>query len=264
MKARLTLSVALCLAVLVVISIKSSQSTYSQTKKNSPTLTQDEQALLNEINQVRAHPQVYASYLEKLKPMFNGKSYKPEAQDAFDTQEGWTAVEDAIKFLKAAKPLGPLNTSQGLSLAALSHVKDQSSSGATGHRGNDSTFIEQRVKPYGTWQGGIGENLAYGNQSARERVLTWLIDDGFASRGHRNRIMSDNYRVAGVSCGSHPEFGSMCVLTLAGGFTDVAAGSGSGSNRPPTAKLSVNSNSNSKPAASTTNSNSGKPAPRKF
>jgi len=150
-----------------------------------------------------------------------------------------------------------------LSRAALSHVKDQSASGATGHRGNDSTFIEQRVKPYGTWQGGIGENLTYGNSSARERVLTWLIDDGFASRGHRNRLMSDNYRVAGISCGTHPEFGSMCVVTLAGGFTDVASSSGSGSNRPPSAKLSVNTNKNSKPAVST-NSNSGKPSPRKF
>ena len=264
MKARLVLSVALCLAVLIVISIKSSQSTYSQTKKNTPILSPDEQALLTEINQARAHPQVFASYLEKLKPMFTGKSYKPDAQDAFDTQEGWTAVEDAIKFMKTAKVLGPLNASTGLSLAALAHVKDQSSTGATGHRGTDSTFIEQRVKPYGIWQGGIGENLTYGNSSARERVLTWLIDDGFASRGHRNRIMSDNYRVAGVSCGAHPEFGSMCVLTLAGGFIDVAASNGSGSNKPPTTKLSVNSNSNSKPASTTTNSNSGKPKPRNF
>src|SRR5689334_19522552 len=65
MKARLFLSIALCLGVSVAISIKSSQSTYSQTKKNTPTLSQDEQALLNEINQARAHPQVYASYLEK-------------------------------------------------------------------------------------------------------------------------------------------------------------------------------------------------------
>ena len=264
MKARLVLSVALCLAVLVVISIKSSQSTYSQTKKNTPALSPDEQALLTEINQARAHPQVYASYLEKLKPMFTGKSYKPDAQDAFDTQEGWTAVEDAIKFMKTVKSLGPLNGSTGLSLAALAHVKDQSSTGATGHRGTDSTFIEQRVKPFGIWQGGIGENLTYGNSSARERVLTWLIDDGFASRGHRNRIMSDNYRVAGVSCGAHPEFGSMCVLTLAGGFIDVAASNGSGSNKPPTAKLSVHTNSNSKPASTTTNSNSGKPKPRNF
>ncbi len=122
--------------------------------------------------------------------------------------------------MRAAKAQAPLNMSPGLCLSAATHVKDQSASGATGHKGADSTFIEDRVKPFGNWQGGIGENLAYGNASARERVLTWLIDDGFASRGHRMRIMSENYRVAGLSCGPHPQFGSMCVLTLAGGFIE--------------------------------------------
>lgn len=268
MKARLVLSLVLCFAASIVIAVTSTRSTYSQTKKNAPTLSQPEQDLLNEINQVRAHPQVYATYLEKMRPMFNGKSYKPDAQDSFDTQEGWAAVEDAIKFLKAAKPIGPLNASQGLYLAALSHVKDQSSTGATGHRGNDSTLIEERVKPYGTWQGGIGENLTYGNESARERVLTWLIDDGFAGRGHRNRLMSSNYNVAGVSCGPHPEYGSMCVVTLAGGFVDVttsnpSTGAGSTSkNRPANAQISTTTNSNSK--SNTTNSNAGKAKPRKM
>jgi uncharacterized protein YkwD len=130
-------------------------------------------------------------------------------------------VEDAIKFLRATKPLGPLSMSQGLCLAAMAHVKDQSGTGATGHKGTDNSFIEQRVKPFGTWQGGVGENLTYGNQSAREQLLTWLIDDGFASRGHRRRLMSPDYKVAGVSCGPHPDFQTMCVITLAGGFVDL-------------------------------------------
>ncbi|HYX27905.1 MAG TPA: hypothetical protein VE863_05015, partial [Pyrinomonadaceae bacterium] len=29
-----------------------------------------------------------------------------------------------------------------------------------------------------------------------------------------------NYKVAGISCGPHPEYGAMCVLAMAGGFTD--------------------------------------------
>src|SRR2546428_14004833 len=111
--------------------------------------------------------------------------------------------------------------SPGLCLAAATHVKDQSGTGATGHKGADRTFIEERVKPFGTWQGAIGENLTYGNDSARERVLTWLIDDGFATRGHRKRLLSSDYKVAGLSCGPHPEFGTMCCLTLAAGFTDL-------------------------------------------
>ena len=214
---------ALCGMIALVLSFAGSDRTRSQTNKlaSDSGLSQAERDLLSEVNQARAHPGVYASYLEKLKPSFNGKVYKPSDQEAYATQEGWSAVEEAIKFLRSAKPQGPLSTSPGLCLAAMAHVKDQSASGATGHKGADSTFIEERVKPFGTWQGGIGENLTYGNQSARERILTWLIDDGFAGRGHRNRLMSENYRVAGVSCGPHPEFGAMCVLTLAGGFIDL-------------------------------------------
>jgi hypothetical protein len=124
-------------------------------------------------------------------------------------------------------------------------VKEQSASGATGHAGSNNTMIEQRVKPFGSWQGGIGENLTYGNESARERVLTWLIDDGVATRGHRKRIMSQDYRVAGISCGPHPEYGTMCVLTLAGGFTDSVMAQAPANNRK------ANNNLKNSPPATT-------------
>ena len=225
--------------------------TLSQNKQGSDgDLSPAETELLTEINQARAHPDVYATYLEKLKPLFKGKEYKPSDQEAFTTREGWSAVEDAIKFLRAAKPQSPLTRSTGLRLAAVGHVKEQSASGGTGHKGADSNLIEQRVKPFGTWQGGIGENLTYGKQSARERILTWLIDDGFASRGHRNRIMSENYKVAGVSCGPHPEYGSMCVLTLAGGFVELQPTKPASSSQP---------NSNSSANSSATNNDTQTP-----
>lgn len=221
MKVRLVGLLALCCALGLIFCFSGIDEGRSQTNKGSSGVSDAERDLLNEINQARAHPQVYASYLEKLKPQFNGKEYTPAGKQALSTQEGWSAVEDAIKFMRTARPLGPLSRSQGLSLAALEHCKDQGGTGATGHKGADSALIEQRVKPFGTWQGGIGENISYGNDSARERLLIWLIDDGFPGRGHRRRIMSADYRVAGVSCGPHPEFQTMCVLTLAGGFVDV-------------------------------------------
>lgn len=223
MKVRLVGLVALCCALGLLVSFSGSDKGQSQTTKSSANdgLSQAERDLLNEINQARAHPQVYAAYLESLKPLFNGKEYKPAGQEGLKTEEGWSAVEDAIKFLRAAKPLGPLSVSHGLCQAAMAHVKDQSGTGSTGHKGSDSSFIEQRVKPFGTWRGGIGENLTYGDESARERVLTWLIDDGFPGRGHRRRLMSSDYNVAGVCCGPHPQFQTMCVMTLAGGFVEL-------------------------------------------
>src|SRR6266545_648087 len=86
--------------IVAIVCLQTQQQIYSQTKKGiyPATLSQAEQDLLNEINQARAHPQVYAGYLEKLKPLFKGKQYTPSGLDALDTQEGWSAVEDAIKF----------------------------------------------------------------------------------------------------------------------------------------------------------------------
>jgi uncharacterized protein YkwD len=256
MKFRLFGVFALCCAMAVSLCSNRIQNGHSQTTKSTPALSKAELDLLSEINQARANPQTYATYLEQLKPLFKGKDYTAMGQETLTTQEGWDAVEDAIKFLRAAKPLGPLGASQGLCLAASSHVKEQSASGATGHAGSNNTMIEQRVKPFGSWQGGIGENLTYGNESARERILTWLIDDGVATRGHRKRVMSQDYKVAGISCGPHPEYGTMCVLTLAGGFTDsVTAQAPANSNKS-------NNTSKSRPAtAGATNKNKNK-APR--
>jgi uncharacterized protein YkwD len=265
MKFRLLGLFALACALGIVVWNKP-ETTHSQTRKSPPTLSPAEQELLTEINQARANPQVYAGYLEKLKPRFKGKQYTTETLDV-ETQEGWAAVEDAITFMKAAKPVGPLSASDGLNLAASSHVKDQSKSGATGHASADKMMIDERVKPYGSWQGDIGENLTYGNESARERLLTWLIDDGFANRNHRKRVMGSNYKVAGISCGPHPEYGSMCVLAMAGGFNGFGTGQLGGvgksgnvsGSEPSKATLSANSNSVKNINSGATNANKTKP-----
>lgn len=246
------------------------QSTHSQTNKSSGSgsaFTDSERDLINEINQARANPLLYATYLEKLKPQFSGKTYTPAGKDPLTTEEGWNAVDEAIKFLKALKPLPPLVTSSGLSLAALTHVKDQGSSGGTGHRSGNSNMIEDRVKPYGQWSGAIGENICYGNDSARERLMTWLIDDGFPSRGHRRRLLGTEFQVAGISCGSHPQYNAMCVLTLAGGFNEFNPGTAPSKtvNTPKTTTTPVRTTTT--PAKTTPSKSSGakaKPAPVKM
>ena len=240
MKVRVFLLSILC-SLSIVVAISHSPGTHSQSQtasagKSLPknALSKEEQDLFIEINQVRAHPELYVAYLKKMKPLFVGKVYRK----TLETQEGWAAVEDAIAYLQTVKPQSPFTMSLGLNKAAAAHIKDQSSSGSTGHKTSGSGWlIEDRVKPFGNWEGAIGENLTYGRESARERVLTWLIDDGFATRGHRKRVMSADYGVAGLSCGKHPEYDRMCCLTLAGGFTDAL---------PPANK---NSNSNKTKAA---------------
>jgi uncharacterized protein YkwD len=266
MKVRLAGLATLCCAIVLTLTFSNSFRSQSQNTKVSSGsgLSQPEQDLLNEINQARAHPGTYASYLEGLKPLFKGKVYTRAGQPGLTTEEAGARWKTRSLSFAPPNHRGPLTVAQGLSLAALTHCKDQGQTGNTGHKGADSTFIEERVKPFGTWQGGIGENISYGRDSARERLLTWLIDDGFPSRGHRMRVMSENYRVTGVSCGPHPEFGMMCVLELAGGFIDSTTvktatsnqtkSSGTLKNSPPAAKLSVTTQTQKSGAA---NNNTG-------
>jgi uncharacterized protein YkwD len=174
---------------------------------------------LKEINLARTRPAEYASYLEQLRPNFSGKEYRRTGKPALLTEEGAQALEEAIRFLRSAKPVPALGVSQGMCSGARELVKDQSASGETGHKGSDGSFCDQRTGRFGSLTQPVGENLSYGDDTARERVMTLLIDDGFASRGHRLRIFDANFKVAGVACGDH-KLGAMCVITLAGGFTE--------------------------------------------
>ena len=180
-----------------------------------------EQEVLKEINLVRTRPAEYAAYLEQLRPYFKGKEYRRPGMPGLLTQEGAQALDEAISFLRAARPAPALSPSQGMYSGARELVKEQAGTDTTGHRGADGSFCEQRTQLFGTWAAPIGENLNYSDDTARERVLTLLIDDGFANRAHRKRLLDASVRVAGIACGDH-KLGAMCVITLAGGFTDGA------------------------------------------
>lgn len=183
-----------------------------------------EKAVLEEMNLARTDPVQYAAYLESLRPYFNGKLFKqPGKGPAMQTIEGAPALEEAIKFLRAARPLPRLEISKGMCLGAKDQSFDQRQSGAVSHQGKDKSFSWERVARYGEWKAPISENIAYDNGTAREIVINLIIDDGVPTRGHRNNIFNSSYIVTGVSCGNHPLFGGMCVCTFAGGFTEKSS-----------------------------------------
>jgi hypothetical protein len=186
---------------------------------NSASFKSLEQEILQEINLARTSPARYAEYLEQTRTHFVGKELRRPGKPSLLTLEGAPALEEAVRFLRAAKPLPPLELSEGMCAGARELVTDQGATGATGHRGADGSFCETRVERFGAWADPIGENLSYGTQTARERIITLIVDDGVANRGHRQRIFDPRFKVAGVACGDHRE-GPLCVLTFAGGFTD--------------------------------------------
>lgn len=188
----------------------------------SPAVALDQslsKQVLAEINLARTQPQTYAGFLREFRTHFRGKSYDlPDSTTRVQTREGVKAVDEAIRYLSRVKPLPPLAWSDGLAEAAGELAEEQGSAGGTGHSGRESGGMRERIERRGEWMGSIGENLGYGPEDARSMVMQLIIDDGVPDRGHRKNFYRAAFTTAGVACGSHPRFGSMCVIDFAGGF----------------------------------------------
>jgi uncharacterized protein YkwD len=181
--------------------------------------------VLAEINLARTEPRTYADFFRVFRSQFRGKFYVlPGSATRIQTSEGVAAVDEAIKFLSRLKPQPPLTWSDGLAAAAAELAEEQGRSGATGHTGRQRHGMRERIERHGKWKGQIGENIGYGPKGARNLVMQLIIDDGVPDRGHRINTFSTAFNTAGVACGTHPRFGSMCVVDFAGGFR-AAAGS---------------------------------------
>jgi len=181
-----------------------------------------ERAVLEETNLARTNPSAYADHLEPMLDWFHGNvMFRPGSNVRIRTVEGARAVREAIAFLKRATPVPPLTWSRGLARAARDHARDQGPAGATGHGGSDGSTMEQRMERYGQWQLVAAENIDYGAAEARQVVISLIVDDGVSSRGHRKTIFDATLQVAGVGCGPHRTYRTMCVVDYAGAFNEA-------------------------------------------
>ena len=105
----------------------------------------------------------------------------------------------------------PLTHADLLALAAGDHVREQGPRGATGHESADGMRPGARVVRRGGGQY-VAETITYGPPSASEVVRQLIVDDGVKSRGHRRILYTAEYRYAGIGCGPHTRYGTMCVV----------------------------------------------------
>lgn len=179
-----------------------------------------ERDLVSELNAARANPSAYAVHLSAILPLYSGNLSRRDTGPAIQTQEGAAAVREAIDALKQQAPVPRIAASAAMSLAARDLAVDQSRTGAIGHAGSDGSSPETRLSRYGQWKSSYNENVDYGPfRSARDVVTDLLIDDGVANRGHRHNIFDSGARLAGIACAPHPQYGSVCVIDQAAGFT---------------------------------------------
>lgn len=183
-----------------------------------------EQQIIIEHNRVREDPQSYIPLMEAWLEQFENEFIVRDGvapRVNLITHEGKSAVREAIEFLRNQPPVQPLEPSVGLAKAASDHVQDQSLTGETGHDGADGSEPQDRMKRYGLPYLS-GENIAYGPNTAQQVVMQLIIDDNVPDRGHRTNIFKPEFQVAGVSCGQHLTFRTMCVINYAQGFLEDA------------------------------------------
>jgi uncharacterized protein YkwD len=183
-------------------------------------MTDFELGVIIETNLARADPAEYAKHLEEYRSRYKGDNIFATKRGNMMSQEGLKAVDEAIAYLKKAKKLPPIMPSRGLSRAAKAHADDIGPEGITGHDGTDGSTSKQRIERQGKWKSTIGENISFGSHSARDVIMSLIIDDGVPSRGHRTNIFASGFKVAGVAVGKHKKYGVMCVIDYAGGFSD--------------------------------------------
>jgi uncharacterized protein YkwD len=194
-------------------------------------MTAFERQVLVEMNLARTDPSGYARHIERQVRYFDGSLLRLPGEVALRTTEGAKAVREAAAALRGQSPLPALAASRGLSRAARDHVEDQGPRGRLGHSGSDGSDMTDRIERYGTWDGSVAENISYGSTTARDVVIGLLVDDGVPSRGHRANILSAKARFAGVACGRHTTYGTMCVIDFAGEYREARGASPSGQRR---------------------------------
>jgi uncharacterized protein YkwD len=183
-------------------------------------LSPQESEIINEINLARTHPQEYIAYLEQLRKDFVGNEIKRPGETALMTSEGVSAVDEAIKFLRASKALPPLGVARGMCMAARDHIQDLERTNTAGHKGSDGSITEDRLSRYGSWNRAVGENIAYSTTAAREIVAGWIIDDGTPSRGHRKALFNADFSTTGIAMGNSATNGPLCVSVFTNGFKE--------------------------------------------
>lgn len=213
----------------------------SSAKPSIPTggvLSTAENEILSEINLARTQPQQYAAYLEDFKKYYQGNRLVLPGKRPLSTFDGVAAVDEAIAYLRAARPAPALEAAEPAFFAARDHAVDLIAKGITGHIGSDQTKPNDRVDRYGKWLGGIGEAIVYKVDTARNNVIGLIIDDGIPARGHRNDLFNPDYHYAGLSLSERGANGQVCVIVYVGGFSKkagTAKAAASQSPQPPVA-----------------------------
>lgn len=96
----------------------------------------------------------------------------------------------------------------------------------SGHTGSDGSSMSERLERYGNWNGKIGENCDFGSSLGRDIVISLIVDDGVANRGHRKNLFSEEFKKVGIACCNHIDYKTCTVIDYASAYEPKGINSG--------------------------------------
>ena len=177
-------------------------------------LTGMEREVVMYLNDVRTSPERYADHLSELKER-PGWPARPESKSPSARSEERTGTDETVLSLRNREPPPPFKVSKGLSFAARDLVQDLGPKGLSGHKGSDGSSLFERMTRYGQWEGKTVEILTYGYKEADALVTGILTDRTPTGRADRESLFDKDYVIAGISCGTHKTYGTVCAIIFA-------------------------------------------------
>ena len=153
------------------------------TAKNTAYLSQPEKKLIWVLNMIRSNPSLFALTVVKKYP---DNINKPWIKNIAEYKSLLTTLEKTKKLsLLYPDSLGWIS--------AKCHAVSSGLSGYVGHERQDNTCNTSFS----------AECCDYGSNDPLDIIMNLLIDEGVASLGHRNILLSNEYKMAGVSIQPH-------------------------------------------------------------
>ena len=178
-----------------------------------------EKDILKAINDLRTNPKGFADKIAESKKYFkeNSNIWKhPNAKAGIKTEEGPKAYDEAIDFLKKkAVAVEALTPSKGLNKIAgdflAAYQKDADA----------NVEIDEVVSKYGNFTGNFRRLVQFGSDIAEQIIINLVVGDGDKSRGHRDALLSDNLKKAGIAHGPHDTYRQCTVITACTKFENT-------------------------------------------
>lgn len=149
---------------------------------------------------------IFLCNLSRIDGKLFGETYLKQYVDSMEYSRN-SYITSLYSRLKKVKNLPLLEPQEDLFKCAQEHVNDQGKKGTVGHQG-----VTARFKKFAPKYDETAENCDYGSNLALDIVMSLLIDEGVADKGHRENILDKNLTFIGVSIGYHKKYDHMCVM----------------------------------------------------